>query len=56
MKTKQSSQFIYDNYMADHIEKGSKILKVACDMQAHHVKGAYHRNIEPVAPAFPSQL
>ncbi len=55
LKTKQSSQFVYDNYMSDHIEKGIKILKVARDMQAHHVKGAYHRNIEPPAPAFPSQ-
>lgn len=54
VKTKQSSQYVYERFMPDHIEKGVEILKVARDMQAHHVKGAYHRNIEAPAP-FPSQ-
>ena len=44
-KTKQSSQWVYDNCMADHLEKGVKILKVSREMQARHVKGAYHRNM-----------
>lgn len=53
VKTKQSSQFVYDNFMPDHIEKGVQILQTARVMQAHHVKGAYHRNLEPTPP-FPS--
>ncbi|MBI3900596.1 MAG: AMP nucleosidase [Chlamydiia bacterium] len=48
-KTKLSSQKVYDQYMPDHVEKGVKILKVAREMQARHVKGAYHRNLEPSA-------
>ncbi|HSX37662.1 MAG TPA: AMP nucleosidase [Chlamydiales bacterium] len=48
IKTKQSSQFVYENFMPDHLEKGVRILKVAREMQSHHVKGAYHRNIDPV--------
>jgi AMP nucleosidase len=53
VKTKQSSQMIYENYMPDHIEKGVKILKIAREMQSKHVKGAYHRNIEPDALSSP---
>ncbi len=45
VKTKQSSQWVYDNFMADHVEKGVRILKVAREMQSKHVKGAYHRNL-----------
>lgn len=45
IKTKKSSEFVYDRYMPDHVEKGVKILKRAREMQAKHVKGAYHRNI-----------
>lgn len=45
IKTKQSSQWVFDNYTADHVEKGIKILKVARDMQAKKIKGAYHRNL-----------
>ncbi|HSX26651.1 MAG TPA: AMP nucleosidase [Chlamydiales bacterium] len=45
IKTAQSSQWVYDSYMPDHIEKGVRILKVAREMQAKHVKGAYHRNL-----------
>lgn len=47
VKTKQSSQMVYDNFMPDHIEKGVKILKVAREMQSKQIKGAYHRNLEP---------
>lgn len=45
IKTKQSSQWVFDNFMADHVEKGVRILKLAREMQSKHVKGAYHRNL-----------
>lgn len=45
VKTKQSSQWVYDNYTADHVEKGVKILQHARVMQSKKIKGAYHRNI-----------
>jgi AMP nucleosidase len=45
IKTKQSSQWVYENYSADHVEKGIKILKHARVMQSKKIKGAYHRNI-----------
>lgn len=45
VKTKRSSESVYDRYMADHVEKGIAILKMARGMQEQHVKGAYHRNI-----------
>lgn len=45
IKTKQSSQWVYDNFSADHVEKGVKILKHARIMQSKMIKGAYHRNI-----------
>jgi AMP nucleosidase len=53
IKTKQSSQWVYDNYTADHVEKGIKILHHARVMQSHKVKGAYHRNL-PNGTAPPS--
>lgn len=46
IKTKQSSQWVFENCMADHIEKGVKILKHARDMQSKQIKGAYHRNLD----------
>ncbi len=45
IKTKQSSQWVYDNFTADHVEKGIRILKGAREMQAKKIKGAYHRNL-----------
>jgi AMP nucleosidase len=45
IKTKKSSEFIYEKHMPDHLEKGVAILKLARHMQEHNVKGAYHRNI-----------
>ena len=45
IKTKRSSAFVYESYMADHVEKGVAILQAARSMQEQHVKGAYHRNI-----------
>lgn len=45
IKTKKKSEFVFDNYMKDHVEKGVKILKKAREMQDKKVKGAYHRNM-----------
>ena len=54
IKTKESSQMVYDTYTADHVEKGIKILKYARQMQGKMIKGAYHRNIsEPESQATP---
>lgn len=50
IKTKESSQRVYDSFTEDHVEKGVKILKVARDLQSKHVKGAYHRNLEQALP------
>lgn len=47
IKTKQSSQWVFENFTADHVEKGIKILHLAREMQAKHIKGAYHRNLNP---------
>ncbi|MCF7852752.1 MAG: AMP nucleosidase [Simkaniaceae bacterium] len=43
-KTKESSRFVFESYMPDHIDKGIRVLKKAREMQSHKVKGAYHRN------------
>ncbi|MBS0625631.1 MAG: AMP nucleosidase [Verrucomicrobia bacterium] len=53
IKTKQSSQSVYDKYTADHVEKGVKILQAAREMQSKQIKGAYHRNINGDATAAP---
>ncbi len=45
IKTKKKSEFVFENYMKDHVEKGILILKRAREMQAKKVKGAYHRNM-----------
>jgi AMP nucleosidase len=50
LKTKKRSEFVYERHMADHIEKGVRILRRARQMQELHVKGAYHRNIGMGAP------
>ncbi|MBS3904640.1 MAG: AMP nucleosidase [Simkania sp.] len=50
IKTKKSSDFVYERYMPDHIEKGVLILKSARNMQMHHIKGAYHRNLGMGSP------
>jgi AMP nucleosidase len=51
IKTKKSSESIYERHMADHVEKGVAILKHARRMQEQHIKGAYHRNIGMGMPA-----
>ncbi len=45
IKTKKSSASVFDKHMADHVERGVAILKVARKMQAQNIKGAYHRNL-----------
>jgi len=45
IKTKQSSQWVFDHCTADHVEKGARILTHARIMQSKKIKGAYHRNI-----------
>lgn len=45
IKTKKSSNLVYETYMPDHVEKGIAILKQSKLLQARHVKGAYHRNL-----------
>lgn len=45
IKTKKSSKLVFENHMAEHVEKGVEILKTAQQMQFKHIKGAYHRNI-----------
>jgi AMP nucleosidase len=45
VKTKSSAEYVFSNFMPDHIEKGIKILKNARSMQEKLIKGAYHRNI-----------
>jgi len=43
IKTKKSSNFIYEKHMPDHVEKGIAILKQSILLQNKKVKGAYHR-------------
>lgn len=50
IKTKQSSKWVFDNFMADHVEKGVQILHFAREMQAKKIKGAYHRNLNGEKP------
>ncbi|HRW58439.1 MAG TPA: AMP nucleosidase [Chlamydiales bacterium] len=46
VKTKSSSEFVFDQYTADHVEKGIRILKAARDMVDQKVKGYYHSEEE----------
>ena len=46
IKTKESAASIFEKHTADHIEKGVQILQRAREMQALHIKGAYHRNLK----------
>ncbi len=41
IKTKEKSEFVFDNFTADHVEKGIRILKVAREMQSKSIKGSY---------------
>lgn len=44
VKTKKSSEFVYENFMPDHIEKGVLILQRAKKMLKNRVKGVYQRD------------
>lgn len=50
VKTKESSEHVFETFMPDHLEKGIKILKFSREMQSRKVKGAYHRNLAPENP------
>lgn len=56
IKTKQSSQWVYDTFTSDHVEKGIRILKHAREMQSRKVKGAYHRNLNGEQQTAPKNL
>lgn len=45
IKTKKSSESVFDKHMSEHVELGIEIVKAAQQMQFKHIKGAYHRNI-----------
>jgi len=45
VKTKNSSEYVFQNFMEDHLKKGENILIRARKMQENLIKGAYHRNI-----------
>ncbi|MEL7431864.1 MAG: AMP nucleosidase [Chlamydiota bacterium] len=45
IKTKQSSNEIFNKHMKEHVENGIAVLRRARTMQSHKVKGAYHRNL-----------
>lgn len=45
IKTKESSQKVFEQFTSDHVEKGVRILDLAREMQDKKIKGAYHRNI-----------
>ena len=46
IKTKKSSEQVYQNHMPDHVEKGIAILKRSRKMQEKKMKGPYHRNLD----------
>lgn len=54
IKTKKSSEWVFEKFMADHVEKGIRILNLARQMQAKKIKGAYHRNLAPEGSSFSS--
>ncbi len=45
IKTKKSSEGVFEKYTEDHVEKGVLILKRAKTMLAKEVRGAYNRHI-----------
>jgi AMP nucleosidase len=46
IKTKSKSEFVFERYTSDHVEKGVEILNLSRNMQSKKIKGAYHRNID----------
>jgi AMP nucleosidase len=47
IKTKASSQHVFDNYTQDHVEKGVRIVERMKLMQDMHVKGAHRWRVRP---------
>jgi AMP nucleosidase len=47
IKTKKSSEFVYDAHMPDHVEKGIAILSRGLLLQEQKVKGAYRKTPLP---------
>ncbi|MEM8727871.1 MAG: AMP nucleosidase [Chlamydiota bacterium] len=45
VRTKESSEKIFRNFMVDHLDKGIEAVKRGRKMQSRKMKGAYHRNI-----------
>lgn len=48
IKTKESAEKIFQDYMQDHIEKGIKIIHLARHMQDLSIKGSYHADIDEI--------
>lgn len=46
IKTKKSSEEVFEKYTVDHVEKGVRMLKAAREMQKKSVKGSYDKNLE----------
>jgi AMP nucleosidase len=46
IKTKKSSEYVFQTFMPGHIQKGVEILKHARVMQSKRIKGSYHKNVE----------
>ena len=46
IKTKESSEQVYEQYTAEHVEMGVKSLQLASKMYAKKIKGAYSRERE----------
>ena len=47
IKTKKTSESVYEKYMPDHVEKGIEILGESMRLQERKVKGAYRGSVEP---------
>lgn len=45
IKTKKSSQFVFDTYTADHIEKGILTIQAMKELHKHHAKGAFRGDV-----------
>jgi AMP nucleosidase len=45
IKTKRSSEFVFEEYTADHVEKGVRIMHRMREMQRQHVKGTFRGDI-----------
>ncbi|GAB5411172.1 MAG: AMP nucleosidase [Chlamydiales bacterium] len=43
VKTKKTSEFVYENFMPDHVQLGVEILRHAREMQKRNIKGSYHK-------------